>query len=693
MPSVTELLQTAAAHHRAGALPEAARAYLAVLEREPEHPDALQLLGMVAHRMGRTAEGLELVERALRADKRHEVAHANRGLLLLALGHEAEGERALRRALRLRPGFGRAALSLGELLTKRGQPDEALRLLAAVAAKAPEDALLRAALHTLRQVRVRTLLSEGRAAEAVPLLSLLLAGEPARETWLLFVDVLAQLPRLPDLPDLTEGLGLALHEAFTQPHLDLQRLERPARAAVEGALPTPAEGLGDLDDPELLAFLARRLDDVPLVHPWLRRTVVASPGWERRLVALRDHLLGSLAEGVVPYPELFVSIAMQAWITEGAWPAPPEALREALAELDPESLEGTLARSLLGSLDPSEPACDDPLLEELLAQQLGEPRRATALAEELPSLGISDDAVSQAVAAQYEANPYPRLVHVHQRPARPLRELLRGRLGADHLARLPEAPRVLVAGCGTGQHPLSTATRIAGARVTAVDLSRASLGRAAREAERRGVRNVRFVQADILALDGLGALEPGPFDLIESGGVLHHLADPEAGLRSLLAHLAPHGLLRLGLYSERGRADVIAARELARERGWTDDAAGIRRARQEILALPEDHPARGLVHSFDFYSLSGARDLFLHACEHRYTPAGLAELLERHDLAFLGFEHGQASVARRYRERWPEDPAQRDLARWEELEREHPRSFSGMFQLWCAPRRAATGAS
>jgi hypothetical protein len=140
--------------------------------------------------------------------------------------------------------------------------------------------------------------------------------------------------------------------------------------------------------------------------------------------------------------------------------------------------------------------------------------------------------------------------------------------------------------------------------------------------------------------------------------------------------------MRIGLYSERGRSDVRAARTLVAEHGLPPTPDGIRAARSLLLALPEDHPARPIVWSPDFYSVSGCRDLVFHVREQSYTPARLRTELDALGLELLGFQHARSQVAARYRERWPEDVAQVDLERWDQLELEYPRAFSGMYVLW-----------
>ena len=50
------------------------------------------------------------------------------------------------------------------------------------------------------------------------------------------------------------------------------------------------------------------------------------------------------------------------------------------------------------------------------------------------------------------------------------------------------------------------------------------------------------------------------FDLIECGGVLHHMNNPSQGLKALVSVLKNNGFLKLGLYSELARQDIVKAR-------------------------------------------------------------------------------------------------------------------------------------
>src|SRR6185437_5151958 len=120
---------------------------------------------------------------------------------------------------------------------------------------------------------------------------------------------------------------------------------------------------------------------------------------------------------------------------------------------------------------------------------------------------------------------------------------------------------------------------------------------------------IAYAQADILELASCGR----SFDLIESLGVLHHLADPFAGWRALLSLLRPGGFMLLGLYSETARRPVMAAR--ARIAGREDSAEKIRRFRQELIQSGDPGSFASILDSEDFFSLSSCRDLLFHVQE------------------------------------------------------------------------------
>ena len=176
------------------------------------------------------------------------------------------------------------------------------------------------------------------------------------------------------------------------------------------------------------------------------------------------------------------------------------------------------------------------------------------------------------------------------------------------------APDILVAGCGTGQHSIGTASRFSDCQVTAVDLSLASLAYAQRKSNELRFTNIDYLQADILHLQQMGK----EFDIIESAGVLHHMDEPMAGWRVLVDLLKPGGLMKIGLYSGMARHHIVEVRKEITELRVGTSEADIRKFRQS-LAESNDKNHQLLTKSSDFFSLSMLRDLIFHVQEHRFT--------------------------------------------------------------------------
>ena len=141
--------------------------------------------------------------------------------------------------------------------------------------------------------------------------------------------------------------------------------------------------------------------------------------------------------------------------------------------------------------------------------------------------------------------------------------------------------------------------------------------------------------------------------------------------------LRPGGLLRLGLYSRRGRQDITAARAFIAERGYGSSANDIRRCREELTRLRLAKVAERL----DFFTTSSCRDLLFHVREHQCTLPEIDKFIRQNQLDFLGF-HLPGSVLQNFRERFPTARTMTNLALWHDFEMENPSTFAGMYQFW-----------
>ena len=159
------------------------------------------------------------------------------------------------------------------------------------------------------------------------------------------------------------------------------------------------------------------------------------------------------------------------------------------------------------------------------------------------------DAATPVVSAFYDRFPFPGdPLQDGPPPGYNWRWCHRSVLAAVHggIPAATESPRIVDAGCGTGVSTDYLCHLNPGAQVLGIDISDGALAVARERLQRSGaeaqVASLRQEQRSLLDLAG-----EGPFDYINSVGVLHHLDQPEAGLRSLAAVLAPHGLLHLFL--------------------------------------------------------------------------------------------------------------------------------------------------
>ena len=122
----------------------------------------------------------------------------------------------------------------------------------------------------------------------------------------------------------------------------------------------------------------------------------------------------------------------------------------------------------------------------------------------IESFGSIDNITSKKIASNYEEYPYPRWDKQEKSHLESRQKKLLRLFSEDDLSFMGKPFKVLVAGCGTGygaiEYALSYNTF---AQITAVDLSKTSLAYATKMSRRYGVKNVKFIQMDLLDLPKL----------------------------------------------------------------------------------------------------------------------------------------------------------------------------------------------
>jgi len=675
----------------AGRLEEAESHFRRAMSLRPGLVSVQNYLGMVLQQQGRLAKAIEAYRGALALAPRDDTVHNNLGYALLEMGRIEEATEHLRQAVQINALNAMAHNNLGNALKAGGDVAGAQASYVRAIGIDPQLVMARCNLGALH-------VEHGRAGEALPHLRAAVAAAPANgAARQRLADALAHLRfEQPDPQAERDLLGCLQREDVESGPLaaaaaSLLRSDESIRGLLQaagGEAGAPRFWLGD----GVLQVLTR-----PLALALLEGAVVPEQDFEQLIVAFRRAALQAWQLGALRddqrLTDILCPVAHQCFLAEYVHALTPaeEAGAEALREhIESAGADKSRAAELalfasyrpLWQVSGSDRIAEstDSALGRLVLRQVREPQEERRIAVALRELTRVRDRISLAVQAQYEENPYPRWLRAPSLAGgEPLALRLHRLFAQLHDAPdVPDCPRILIAGCGTGRHAVITAALHPRSRILAVDISRASLAYAERRCRGLGVGNVSFALADVLELGSMSER----FDLIECAGVLHHLGDPLVGWRVLLNLLGPEGYMKIALYSKTARRGVAAARELIAERGFAADAAGIRAARAAIAALPEGAAARTVLSSPDFYSMSGCRDLVFHVQEQCFDPGRIAAAVAELGLEFLGFEFVDAGVLAQYCQRYPQDEGATSLENWATFEEENPDIFAGMYQFW-----------
>lgn len=666
-----------------------------LLQQDPDFADAVHLKGYIALQRGQLETALQLVDRAIAIDFHFENYHLTRGHVMLAAGDREAARTSFGTAIVLNQKMPDPYIGLAHLFISEGALDAAIGVLQTARPhgnqKHPE----------LNYMLGFALMAKGDAKNAMMYFGRALQASPDTLRYKVgFARSLRDLRlKKPDAPLIEMALPL-----LGSPGVEPRDLEPLIESAIRLNPVFAALAVIDQMPPQAVASLLSRPDapDIAAIAPlaaWLAHGLVSHPVIANRLMALRRGLLHlavhepAQLERHRRFIGLLAVRAFQAEYIDRVADDEQVLLQQLEVLLAGQDSAGAVDRlAVVAAYRPLYRQADAERLTaaswpmdyaDLKRCQLDEPLAERMLAASMPVLVPVEDQTSRFVQEMYEESPFPRWhqpimgtplsVPVRLRTALPLQTI-----PTSGIAN----PAVLVAGCGTGLHAILAATSYFDAKVLAIDLSRASLAYAKRKAGEIGIANVEFAQADILKI---GSIDRS-FDVIESFGVLHHLRDPAAGLAQLVRLLKPEGYMMLGLYSEVGRRDVVAARELIAKHGYTDSPDDVRRFRHDVLRLAPDLAMR-LMQSSAFHTLSDLRDLVFHRQEHRYTPAQLRSLLDAAGLEFLGFEFNSPKPLAGYRARFPTDATAVDLDNWAVMELENPGLFSNCYRFWVRHKR------
>ena len=669
-PSSSEYHNSKGEAQRALCNLEAAKAeYVTAISLEPRNASALNNLGLVHCIEGEYELGARCFEQAIHLVPSLSAAHENLGTVRLAQRLPEAAVAAFQRGLSLLPASTRIRVGLVGALRMQGRKIDAVQVLLDGLAANSGDKRLRLAL-------VETL-------EGYPLAN---ATQPVRE----LLEALCRDDGIATQSLAHAVTGLVKHApAFGQ--------LRNAVAAGADILAPTASG----------ALLVDVLTKNSLLLAAMPRMVVNDPDLERIFTHLRRCLLMrlDLREGNPPGKDLvplhFLSaFARQCFNTEYAYFQLDDESKllvklgrridsllkrssKPTPELESRLLHWVLYAPLhklqhLERLEALPREQWSPAIHPILEDQVDARRKERDISSKIEAITPISNTISKAVRKQYEESPYPRWFGIHRFELGSSQNVESASISSP--GNEPRRPfeSALVAGCGTGQHPLTLARRYPACAILAIDLSRSSLSYAKRMAERLGISNVTFAQADILELSNIAKR----FDHVECSGVLHHMKDPIAGWRVLAGLLQASGTMKIALYSEAARRAVVELRALITDRGLPATPEGVRKIRNIVLERSSEDSMQSILNSLDFYSLSGCRDLLMHVQEHRFTIPRIRQCIEEIGLRFVRFECS-AELQGKFCAQYQASGALSDLGLWNQFESENPDSFRGMYQFTC----------
>ena len=640
-------------NHSLGQLEEAIEAYTKALSIKPDYAAAHYNIGASFREQGKLGKAIAAYTKALSIKPDYFEAYNNMGITFSEQGKVEKAIEAYTKALSIKPDYAEAYNNMGNSLEEQGKLEEAIEAYNKAISIKPDY------------------------AEAYNNMGIILKSikftKPNRDLQKIITSILAKNSYVRPSDIIAAALSLL--------KLD-QRLEKHLRTADAELIETPQDVISDLIK---LPLLLKLMTICPLPDLEL----------EKLFKNLRNSILKIISSSKEVSPKLLQfqsALALQCFINEYIYAHTEEeekilqsldaSIKQTLKNKEQPSPQVVLALASYKSLNHYKwynlLLVNDHILD-VFKRQILEPEQETNLKCDLSSLEKITDKVSKKVRKQYEENPYPRWINLGLR-LRPLStsELVDERKLKLFSAKITEVekPEILIAGCGTGQHSIETAASFKSSNVLAIDLSLSSLAYAKRKTKELSVKNIEYMQADILDLGQLNR----QFDIIESGGVLHHMNNPMAGWKVLADCLKPGGLMNIGLYSEIAREHIVKIRKEISQQNIKSKDVEIRSFREMITRSEEDHH-KLIIQSSDFYTMSTIKDLLFHVKEHRFTIAEIKDHLFKLGLKFCGFISHEIVSNFKQTNTCIDDPY--DLDKWQAYEEANPRAFAGMYQFWC----------
>lgn len=676
MSNANSLYAQARAHLQNNRLTEAEATLVQSLEIDPAHAARWVELGILRKHRKDFVGAIEANEKAIATNPRHAEAWQNTGICLVLMNADSDALSFFEMAAQINPSADLLS-DTGLTAFRCGQFQKAavyFKQAADKSQKNPKILLLLAVSHE----------KSGNISEGLEIAHQLLKRDPKnKDVKSLLVRLLSQAR----VDRFDEAMAAIVNACLSIDDISLTGL-----AAVWSTLVLTAPDLDVMrkaTDQTPLGDLAAALVN-PLLIAGLRKVPVSSIPVEMMMTAIRRLSLMQWRDADTWPKEIDPFLSAQAtacWYNEylyrtdadeaGQLQALRDHLTQAIRTAGTISSADHLRMMIYAAYAPLYGLAGDDIkifnnapskaIDAVYTLQIREPAQEAKIKTSIKSFSEIEDDVSAKVRAQYEQRPYPRW---RAAPSETENE---------QYNVISQGMSILIGGCGTGQEAMKYAAMLPKASVTAIDLSRSSLAYGKRMADKiLTAGRIDFKHGDLLQVSALNKT----FDIVSSSGVIHHMHDPEAGLKSLLSVLAPGGRLHIELYSEAARQHVLGpAWDYIRDQGYTAAPDDVRRFRDDIMALPDEDPRRRCTTVIDFFNLSECVDLLFHVQEHRYTIPQLAAMFQRAGLEILSFPLPN-TLRGTYTARFPDDPGGYRLENLAQFEAEHPRTFLAMYKIW-----------
>ena len=642
-----------ASSHKMGIFDRAIEAYKRVILLNPENADTFNNIGVAFKQQGKFDEAIESYKKSLSLKPDNAGVYYNLGFALRDNGKLNEAIQAYKKSISLKPDYIDSYNNMGNILQDQGKFEKAIEVFIIALSLNPDYAegyfnigsslkgitfnktnpclqkIITSLLDKKTYVRPNDIRNAAMSLlKLEPKLYKYLVSENIDDEGLKILEVVKNLSNLP--------LLLKLMSVCPITDIELERLLRRIRASLLSEISYLS------NSPELLKF-----QSALALQCFTNEYIYNHSEYEDKALEDLDELVKlTINNNQQPKAQFILCLASYKPLNHYEW-----------------------SNSLLVTNE----------IKNVFTRQVIEPNKETNLKKFLPLLENVTDKVSSKVREQYESSPYPRWVNLrlHLNPISISKVISEMKLKIfDNKIKNIKMPDILIAGCGTGQHSIETAAKFKDSKVLAVDLSTSSLSYAKRKTEELSIKNIDYMQADILDLGKLGK----QFDIVESVGVLHHMADPVAGWRVLTNCLKPGGLMKIGLYSELARQDIVEIRKEISKAGFGSSDVEMKSFRLNMMNSEKNHYKK-ILNSNDFYSLSEFKDLLFHVQEHRFTIPQIKECLFNLGLKFCGFESGKLISKFKLTNVNKQDSY--NLDKWHVFEEANSRAFVGMYQFWC----------